>query len=276
MFEKFKDYMFFLLHSPLKILQGKSEIYKLFNVLGNEFDEFKNNVLEVEKQSNIFSAKNFYLDILASDRNIARFQNETDEDLRRRIMLKPDVMKMAGTKKGVILALNSLNYEANIEPCYLIDKNRWAEFNVIINDDLIKNSNYNFKIIKETVIEVKQASSKPNWVFRYDLYNNFENKFIYKLDLIHSINFWDSNYDKSYNNGVLIFNGDFSNNGYKSSNINESTLKRLDLDIHIKFINSIDNLVKIETTADYFNDGTYNFDGRITNNSGIGVDIIGN
>lgn len=276
MFEKFKDYMFFLLHSPLKILQGKSEIYKLFNVLGNEFDEFKNNVLEVEKQSNIFSAKNFYLDILASDRNIARFQNETDENLRQRIMLKPDVMKMAGTKKGVILALKSLNYEANIEPCYLIDKNRWAEFNVIINDDLIKNSNYNFKIIKETVMEVKQASSKPSWVFRYDLYNNFENKFIYKLDLIHSINFWDSNYDKSYNNGVLIFNGDFSNNGYKSSNINESTLKRLDLDIHIKFINSIDNLIKIETTADYFNDGTYNFDGRITNNSGIGVDIIGN
>lgn len=125
-------------------------------------------------------------------------------------------------------------------------------------------------------MEVKQASSKPNWVFRYDLYNNFENKFIYKLDLIHSINFWDSNYDKFYNNGVLIFNGDFSNNGYKIPNINESTLKRLDLDIHIKFINSIDNLVKIETTADYFNDGTYNFDGRITNNSGIGVDIIGN
>ena len=264
------------MHSPLKILQGKSEIYKLFNVLGNEFDEFKNNVLEVEKQSNIFSAKNFYLDILASDRNIARFQNETDEDLRRRIMLKPDVMKMAGTKKGVILALKSLNYDANIEPCYLIDKNRWAEFNVIINDSLIKKSVYNFEIIKKTVMEVKQASSKPNWVFRYDLYNNFDNKFIYKLDLIHSINFWDSNYNKSYNNGVLIFNGDFSNNGYKSSNINESTLKMLDLDIHIKFINSIDNLIKIETTTDYFNDGTYNFDGRITNNSGIGVDIIGN
>lgn len=126
MFKKFKDYMFFLLHAPLKILQEKSEIYKLFNVLGNEFDEFKNNILEVEKQSNIFSAENFYLDLLASDRNIARFQNETDEDLRRRIMLKADVSKMAGTKKGVILALNSLNYEANIEHCYLIDKNRWA------------------------------------------------------------------------------------------------------------------------------------------------------
>lgn len=276
MFDKFKDYMFFLLHAPLKILQEKSEIYKLFSIIGNEFDEIKNNILEVEKQSNIFSAEDSYLDLLANDRNIIRFQNETDEDLRRRIMLKPDIMKMAGTKKGIILALKSLNFEANVEPCYLIDKNRWAEFTVIINDNLLKKSNYNFKIIKETVMEVKQASSKPNWAFRYDLYNNLENKFIYKLDLIYNINFWGSNYDKAYNDGNLIFNGNFFNNGYENSNVNESTLKRVNLDISIKNINSIDNLVKIETRADYFNDGTYNFNGKITNNSGMGVDEIGN
>ena len=275
MFEKFKDYMFFLLHAPLKILQEKSEIYKLFNVIGNEFDRLKNNALNVEKQSNIFSSTGEFLELLANDRNIIRYQNETDEDLRRRIMLKPDVMKIAGTKKEIILALKSLNFEANVEPCYLTDKSKWAEFYIIINDSLIKKMNYNFKIIKETVMEVKQASSKPNWVFRYDLHNNIENKIIYKLDLIYNINFWGSNYDKAFNDGNLVFNGNFLNNGYKGVNT-KSTLKKLNLDIGIKIINSIENSVKIETRADYFNDGIYTFDGTITNNSGKEVIEIGN
>lgn len=149
MFEKFSDYMFSLVHYPLKVLKKKSKVYILFKVVGFQYDDIKNKVLEVSKQSNINTATGVYLDKLAIDRNMFRYENEKDNQLRKRLIAKAEIMKKSGTKQGIILALNSLGYDVEIEPCYLYDKERWAEFYVIAIED-IDSSYYKFDIVKNT------------------------------------------------------------------------------------------------------------------------------
>ena len=39
-------------------------------------------------------------------------------------------------------------------------------------------------------MEVKQASSKPNYAYKFIINNPIIEKFIYKLDILFTINFW--------------------------------------------------------------------------------------
>ncbi len=265
MFEKFSDYMFSLVHYPLKVLKEKSKIYILFKVVGLQYDYIKNKVLEVSKQSNINTATDIYLDKLAIDRNMFRYENEEDSQLRKRLIAKVEIMKKAGTKQGIILALNSLGYDVEIEPCYLYDKERWAEFYLVIIED-IDSSYYKFDVIKKTVMEVKQASSKPNYAYKFIINNSIIEKFIYKLDIIFSINFWGIQYEKIYYNGKIQYNGNYDYGKYLFLNLPEINLKRLDLKISFK--NEIKNNVSVETITDYKYNGNYLYDGYIVYISG--------
>lgn len=261
MFEKFSDYMFNLVHYPLKVLKEKSKIYILFKVVGLQYDDIKNKVLEVCRQTNINTATDIYLDKLAIDRNMFRYENEEDSQLRKRLIAKVDIMKKSGTKQGIILALNSLGYNAEIEPCYLYDKERWAEFYIVIIED-IDNSYYKFDIIKKTVMEVKQASSKPNYAYKFIINNPITEKFTYKLDLLFTINFWGVVYKKIYYNGQIKYDGSYDYGKYLLSNLPEINLKQLDLKISFK--NEIKNNVSVETIANYKYDSTYKYDGYIS------------
>ena len=261
MFEKFSDYMFNLVHYPLKVLKEKSKIYILFKVVGLQYDDIKNKVLEVCRQTNINTATDIYLDKLAIDRNMFRYENEEDSQLRKRLIAKVDIMKKSGTKQGIILALNSLGYNAEIEPCYLYDKDRWAEFYIVIIED-IDNSYYKFDIIKKTVMEVKQASSKPNYAYKFIVNNYITEKFTYKLDLLFTINFWGVVYKKIYYNGQIKYDGSYDYGNYLLSNLPEVNLKKVDLKIYFK--NEIKNNVNVETIANYKYDSTYKYDGYIS------------
>ena len=266
MFEKFSDYMFSLVHYPLKVLKKKSKIYILFKVVGLQYDDIKNKVLEVSKQSNINTATSVYLDKLAIDRNMFRYENEKDNQLRKRLIAKAEIMKKSGTKQGIILALNSLGYDVEIEPCYLYDKERWAEFYVIAIED-IDSSYYKFDIVKNTVMEVKQASSKPNYAYKFIINNPIIEKFIYKLDILFTINFWGVIPKRIYYNGQIQYNGTYDYGKYLLSNLPEINLQRLDLKISFK--NDIKNNVSVETTADYKYNGNYLYDGYIAYIGGI-------
>lgn len=265
MFNKFSNYMFSLVHYPLKVLKEKSKIYILFKVVGLQYDDIKNKILEVSKQSNINTATDIYLDKLAIDRNMFRYEGEDDDKLRRRLISKPEVMKKAGTKQGIILALNSLGYDVEIEPCYLYDKKRWAEFYVVVIED-IDNSYYNFKIIKDTVMEVKQASSKPNYAYKFIINNSIIEKFTYKLDLLFNINFWGIVSKKIYYDGQIQYNSDYDYGKYLLSKLPEINLNKIDLKITFK--NDIKNNISIETITYYKYNGTYKYDGYISYISG--------
>lgn len=156
-FEKFKDYMYYLLHYPIKTKQ----FYILFTVTGNIFDQIKATLFEMRKQANILTATGKYLDMFGKDFQMPRLRNEDDESYRRRLMLKVEISIRAGTEKGMLLVLEALGYEkSHIEPVYLDDRERWAEFIVFLSSATESKVN-DLTIIDEEIMKVKQASAKP-------------------------------------------------------------------------------------------------------------------
>lgn len=117
MFKKFNDYMWYLIHAPLKAKKTSGDIYILFKVLGIIFDDVKSVLAEVKKQGNILTAEGKFLDLCGKDRNMLRFQNEDDESYRKRLLMKVEIAKRAGTEKGMQTALDMLGCNADIGLC---------------------------------------------------------------------------------------------------------------------------------------------------------------
>lgn len=253
MIEKFQDYMWYLLHYPLKAKGYASKIYILFIVLGMLFDDIKERFLGVHKQGNILTATCHYLDLHGKDRDMPRLKNEDDESYRKRLLLKVEIAKRAGTKKGLELALLSLGYYTNIKPVYEVYPERWAEFYVIMYEPKEKEV-YDFDIVKNTVMDVKQASSKPNYIFKYPIHFDDKNIYDMRLYLRLGINFyggeylyfddsWDFGNDKYFFDGIKV-HAPFKDNNAKLNikttikNDNKITINNLKLKFPINYINN--------------------------------------
>ncbi|WP_206458925.1 serine/arginine repetitive matrix protein 2 [Anaerovorax sp. IOR16] len=164
MFEKFKDYMFYLLHSPLKkVSKQKNQFYILFKVLGKIFDHTKEDIFKVREQSMIVSASGKMLDEHGKDRGMKRLPYEDDDYYRNRLMLKKVIAEKAGTNEGILLALRAMGYENSyIEPFYMTDAERWAEFIVYLNSKEPSKMD-NLTVIDSEIMKVKAAGSKPSY-----------------------------------------------------------------------------------------------------------------
>ncbi len=159
-YDNFKDYMYYLLHKPLKT----NTLYKLFTVLGAEIDEVKETIFRVREQSNILTATGKYLDLHGKDRDMYRYKNEDDESFRERLIYKFIISQKAGTLRGLELVLKSLGYDdANIKALYLEDGTKWAEFYINLNAGDKRVTLQDLDIVHNEIIKVKQASSKPNY-----------------------------------------------------------------------------------------------------------------
>lgn len=268
MFNKFCDYMFNLLHHPLKVLKEKSKLYTLFIVFGRCFDDIRSSISNVIKESNLNTASGIYLEEIAKDRNMLRYSNENDEKFRQRIMLKVNISKMLGTKKGLIYAINSLSYNCQIEPCYMYDNKRWAEFYVIIIED-IDNINYSLNIIKDTIMEVKQASSKPNFAMKYDIVNVTKNKFNVQLELMYKINYWNNYLTSLFYDSTASYEGRYIYSGYKEKLDKLGTIKLqlIEMKINVKIANL--QKFRFESKTEYRYNSKYFYDSSIKYNSGI-------
>ena len=162
MFEKFQDYMFYLLYGPLKrISKAKNQFYLLFKVLGKVFDQTKEDIFRVREESMIISASERFLDEHGKDRDMRRLKGETVESYRTRLSMKKIIAELAGTSKGMILALKALGYDkSRIEPFYIHDQDRWAEFTIYLSSKQQSGVN-DITIIDAEVMKVKPASGKP-------------------------------------------------------------------------------------------------------------------
>ncbi len=159
-FTSFKDYMYYLLHNPLK----SNTLLKFFTVVGAELDELKDTIFEVREQSNILTASNKYLDLHGKDRDMYRYINEDDETYRNRLLTKFEISKKAGTLRGLELVLNSMGYtEAEIKGLFAEDETRWAEFWIDLNTKDKRVTLQDLALVHNEVMKIKQASSKPNY-----------------------------------------------------------------------------------------------------------------
>ena len=172
MFNKFSEYMWHLIHYPLKAKAIASDIYILFKGLGILFDDIKEKALNISKQSNILTATGRYLDVCGQDRKMPRLENENDEQYRKRLIMKFEIAKRAGTTKGMIMALDSIGHDASITPMCLVDREKWAEFQTWIDGSALEyDALLDYKKIYNCIMETKPASAKPNFGFTgyYDI-----------------------------------------------------------------------------------------------------------
>lgn len=69
--------------------------------------------------------------LLAKERGIEKFDFETEEEFRERVINALDWHRLKGTVKGIKTILKIYGFEnIKVEPVLKTDPNRWAEFNV--------------------------------------------------------------------------------------------------------------------------------------------------
>ena len=164
MFEKFGDYMYYLLIGPLKkVIKKNNQFYIFIKVIGKLFDQTKEDIFRVREESTILTASELMLNEHGRDRDMTRLKGEDIESYRLRLMMKNLIAEQAGTKKGILTALKALGYEKSyIEPYYLHDPERWAEFIVYLGSSAPSGVN-DIAIIDSEVMKVKPARSLPSY-----------------------------------------------------------------------------------------------------------------
>lgn len=188
----YKDYLYYLLHAPFKKVKKEINQWKiLMKVFGSYFDEVKEYIFIIREETSLETATNsIALDVIAIGMRMYRFEKETDDQFRKRLLAKRAIAEMAGTKHGILYALNSLGYEdAKIlpVPSTNIDLNRWngrnkwngkdkwhssvkdeehwAEFMIVLNAENPK-ATKNLELLKSEIRKIKQASSLPVYHFK--------------------------------------------------------------------------------------------------------------
>ena len=176
MFDKFCDYMYYLLTSPLKKIEKSiNQWYILFKVLGKRFDDAMESIYYAREQTMVATCDPVMLPVHAADRNLTRYSGESEESFRKRISSYTEIVKLGGTDLGVLLAAKSLGYE-NVEIVnakeLTKDENRWAEFFVIIYMQADQVHPIGFSILVQHVRKTKEVGAKDNYLFCYQVENN--------------------------------------------------------------------------------------------------------
>lgn len=179
-YEKFRDYMYYLLTSPFKkIKKAKNQWYILFTVLGDKFDESMESIYKAQEQSMLATCEELMLQEHAKDRNMKRYAGESDENFRVRIANYSEVLKLGGTDAGVILAIKSLGFnDVQIVPTkiYKHDNERWAEFHILIRVSSDEELPIGYDILRQYVRKSKRVTALDNYEFTIEMSTSEKNK----------------------------------------------------------------------------------------------------
>lgn len=167
--DKFQDYMFYLLPAVLKRNRSFNQFYIFCVVTGQLFDDIKQKMFRFREESMIDTCSNSMLEIAGQDRDMIRMKGESFENYRKRLKMKALIAAMAGTKQGILYALESMGYEkCTITPLYQMDASRWAEINIDFYVPSVDDTNeIDFDCIVESVMQTKKASTLPHYIFHY-------------------------------------------------------------------------------------------------------------
>ena len=171
MFDKFSDYMYYLLISPLKRVKKElNQWYKLFKVLGKRFDDALEAINKEGEESMLVSCDDEFLQIHADERKMQRYAGESNSNYRKRIANYQEVRKLGGTDQGVRLAARTLGYD-QVE---VVKANklkgvthRWAEFYLLVKIKVSNDSAGSLDVLKKEVRKVKHVGAKDNYIFIY-------------------------------------------------------------------------------------------------------------
>lgn len=195
MFDKFCDYMYYLLTSPFKQIKKKlNQWYILFRVLGKRFDEAMDRLYDAREQTMLATCDPVMLPVHAEDRKMTQYPGEDAENFRARIANYPEVLRLGGSDPGVLLAVRTLGYESpemikandfkgrvyfetdgswNLDGSRVLEAgelpDRWAEFYIVIRMGVDDSHPISTAILKKEVRKTKYVGAKDNYSFQYSL-----------------------------------------------------------------------------------------------------------
>lgn len=213
MFDKFDDYMQYLLPSAFKRQKKHNQLLIYCRVIGRLYDSLLQSTLRLREETIIATCSPEILEVFGNDYDMPRMQGETNDMYRRRLQMKALVAETAGTQKGILYALASVGYDnCTITPFYLIDPDRWAEIRInIFTPDVDVDNPIAFKCVVAEVLKVKQAGTLPHWRFYYPvhIWHTDINRIRAAVRFILFIQFWgDCIYNSQYcYDGTLQYDG---------------------------------------------------------------------
>lgn len=167
MFDKFCDYMYYLLTSPFKrVKKALNQWYILFQVLGRRFDDAMESIYSAREQTMLATCNPEMLPVHAADRKMKRYVGEMDENFRIRIANFVQIQKLGGSDDGVLLAVRTLGFDdVSIIKAKILkqDAERWAEFYVIIRIDPDGELPVGYDILKKQVRRVKYVTALDDY-----------------------------------------------------------------------------------------------------------------
>lgn len=168
MFERFADYMFYLLTTPFKRVRKEvNQWYLLFKVLGARFDRAKEALQQARDETMVATCSPEMLQEHGRDRGLTRYEGEDIENYRKRIALYEDTCRMAGTNEGIVLAVKSLGYDnVAVRSAREVEGNstHWAEFYVVIGMQDEPHP-ISFNILCKEIRKKKEVGAKDNYYF---------------------------------------------------------------------------------------------------------------
>ena len=164
--EDFAGYLWHLLTAPYKAAaKAKNCWWMLAKALGTQYDDAMAKLRWVRLQSMLLTCDDAMLEIHGADRGMPRLKGESYDAYRFRLISKREIAMQAGTTQGILAAVKALGYPGSwIEPLYLTDADRWAEFRIWLqsgSDGLARVNDV--AVIDQEVMAVKPASSMPTY-----------------------------------------------------------------------------------------------------------------
>lgn len=171
MFDKFSDYMQYLLPSAFKKQKKQNQLLIYCKVIGRLYDSLLQLILRLREETILETCDPRMLEVFGNDYEMPQMRGETLEMYRRRLKMKALTAAAAGTQKGILYAMESVGYpNCIITPFYLTDPDRWAEIRIDVFTESVDVDNpiaYN-SVVAE-VMKVKKASTLPHWRFYYPI-----------------------------------------------------------------------------------------------------------
>lgn len=214
-FERFGEYLYDLLPAVLrKGIRTTNQLYLFFHVVGTVFDDIKQDIFRVRRESMVATASEAMLPEHGRERDMPRLDGETGESYRSRLAMKGDLAAKAGTTEGIRLVLISFGADGEIIPYYTIDPARWAEFLVRIWYDL-DGIYVGLASIRKEIRKAKQASAKDNYeiVMASNVAVEIQVQAVLRLFLEY---YPRQNLEPLMLDALWILDGDRKLNGYKS------------------------------------------------------------
>jgi len=129
-----------------------------------------NDIYRAREESMVVTCDDIMLPIHAADRRMSRNPGESNASYRKRIAWYIEIKRLGGTNIGVERAIKALGY-ANpllVRAVDLLgDENRWAEFYVLLENDIDFIEPVAFEVLRNTVRQIKYSGAKDNYLFRY-------------------------------------------------------------------------------------------------------------